>query len=222
MITVVYSSKNPTDEYNQKLIKTCAVDNMEVIPIKNDTGLSLTYVYNLALQKAKHDIIVFTHDDVDFDTPNWGEILLYNFKRNPKYGIIGLAGADTLTNGIWWNNRPNMYGIVNHSDGNKKWESRFSNKIDNIKQVAVIDGVFIAVDRKKIKFPFDEEFKGFHYYDLSFCLPNLLNGVGIGVVTNIRLTHYSVGETNEEWEKNRSQFENKYKRFLPLMINEPR
>jgi hypothetical protein len=112
-----------------------------------------------------------------------------------------------------------MVGIVNHESGGKKWESRYSSPQGNeISQVAVVDGVFIAIHKLRIKKLFVEDFKGFHFYDLPFCLENHLEGVKIGVTTNIRITHKSIGQTNQQWEDNRKQFIENYGEVLPVKI----
>jgi hypothetical protein len=43
-----------------------------------------------------------------------------------------------------------------------------------------------------------------------------LDGCEIGVTTDIRILHQSVGMVKEQWEKNRVQFAEKYKEDLPL------
>jgi predicted transport protein len=84
--------------------------------------------------------------------------------------------------------------------------------------VIVLDGVFIAVSKSRIKKNFNEEFEGFHFYDIPFCFENFMEGVKIGVITNIRITHKSIGATNDQWEKNRQLFETKYSQNLPVKI----
>ena len=43
-------------------------------------------------------------------------------------------------------------------------------------------------------------------YDLPFCLENYLEGVKVGICTNIRITHKVIGQTNQQWEDNRQKF----------------
>jgi glycosyltransferase involved in cell wall biosynthesis len=78
--------------------------------------------------------------------------------------------------------------------------------------------LFIALSKSRIKHTFDEEFKGFHFYDIAFCFRNHLEGVKVGVITNIRITHKSIGQTNDQWEDNRNFFVQKYKDNLPNKI----
>lgn len=218
-ITVVYSTRKIDPDYFEHVKSTCALPNMEVLVYENNGDKSLTEIYNDALSVAKHDIIVFCHDDLIFETKYWGKKLFKHFKRNPEYGIIGLAGTNNLISGQWWAIRESMHGIVNHSDGIKKWISMFSKPQGNlIKEMIVLDGVLFAVDRTKIKHSFDESFKGFHFYDLSFCFPNHLDGVKVGVITDILITHMSVGHTNQYWEENKKLFEDKYKNNLPIKL----
>lgn len=218
-LTIVYSTRAADLVFYNHLRDSCGVAGVQIIPIINDAGGSLTKSYNTAIKQAESDIVVFCHDDILFDTPNWGRKLLAIFNNNPDYGIIGLAGTDNLTDGCWWTNKANMFGIVNHSDHKRKWTSNFSQSLSGqIKDVVVVDGVFIAVNKKEIVQIFDESFKGFHFYDISFCFENFLAGQYIGVTTDIRITHFSIGVPNDEWFRNKKQFEEQYKDYLPQTI----
>jgi hypothetical protein len=124
------------------------------------------------------------------------------------------------SSGMWWEDRRKMVGIVNHESGGKKWESKYSESLGNsIIETVVVDGLFIAIDKRKIKKNFNEDFKGFHFYDIPFCFENHIEGVKVGVITNIRITHRSIGQTNEQWEENRKLFESKYSKNLPVKLN---
>ena len=208
-----------------------AVDNKFIAHIKNTIGcnhkicryvnnneFSLPEIYNKALSEhhTEDSIFVFIHNDILFKTNNWGRVLLSKF-NSYNYDIIGLAGTASLgEDGIWWTEKPKLYGIVNHTDGFREWESGFSPSFSGIKDVVAIDGVFIAVNPDTIIHKFDESYKGFHFYDISFCFPNYLDGCNIGVTTDIRIIHKSVGITTPEWEENRKKFIDENKDELPI------
>jgi len=218
-ISIVFSTRKIDEGYLDHMRKTCLCNDSEILWVENNGDYSLTEVYNKALVEAKNDIIVFCHDDLIFETRHWGKKIIDHFKNNPDYGIIGIAGTNQLVDGRWWSLKSSMHGIVNHTNGVRKWTSMFSQpQGDDIKQMVALDGLFFAVDRTKIKHNFDNDFNGFHFYDLSFCLPNHLDGVKIGVVTNILVTHLSVGETNQQWELNKKLFEEKYADKLPVSV----
>ena len=219
MLTVAYSTREHKPEFIEYLKKSSGFKKIEVIEKVNNGEKSLSQVYNEILSEAKTDIIVFCHDDIYFDTTGWYHKLMKHFDKS-DYGIIGMAGTtDMPASGKWWEDRKKMIGIVNHENGGKKWESKYSESLNNnIGQTIIVDGLFIAVDKRKIKKSFNEEFEGFHFYDIPFCFENHLEGVKIGVITNIRITHKSIGQTNEQWEKNRQLFEKKYKDNLPLKL----
>jgi len=112
-----------------------------------------------------------------------------------------------------------MIGIVNHESDGKKWVSKYSEDLNNrIKETVIVDGLFIAISKKRIKHNFVEDFKGFHFYDIPFCFQNHIDGVKVGVITNIRITHKSIGQTNQQWEDNKLLFAEKYKENLPCKI----
>ena len=222
MITIGYSTRNSNPDYTSYLKKTCGVKNIQVIEKINNGEKSLSQVYNEIIEESDNNIIVLCHDDIEFDTNKWGEKLLRNFEKNDDYGILGMAGSKFLDKSVqWWKIPQTMYGIVNHKQNGKKWTSNYSTNLNNeIEEVLLIDGLFIAFDKQKIKHRFDETISGFHFYDLGFSVPNYLDGVNIGIMFNIRLTHLSVGQTNQEWEKNRLLFSEKYNKHLPLDITD--
>ena len=56
-------------------------------------------------------------------------------------------------------------------------------------------------------------------YDIDFCLANHIDGkCKVGVTTNIRLAHSSMGELNEKWYDNLMLINNKYKKYYPIKI----
>jgi hypothetical protein len=221
MITIGYSTRKHNPEYKEYLQKTCMYKQVQIIEKINNGEKSLSEVYNEIIEESTNDIIVLCHDDIEFDTNRWGDKLLKHFDKQSEYGIFGLAGSKYLpNNGQWWFVQQMMFGIVNHKHEGKKWTSSYSKDLHNkVEEVVLVDGLFIAFDKTKIKHKFDETIKGFHFYDLGFSVPNHIDGVKVGVIFDIRVTHLSIGQTNEKWEENRKQFVEKYESNLPLDIN---
>jgi GT2 family glycosyltransferase len=218
MITVVYCTIDPTPEHTEHLKKSSGVKDIEVIEYINK-GESLTKFYNQGLKEAKNDIVVFCHNDITLNTKNWGKKLIKHF-NDTDYGILGVAGTtDMADNGTWWTDNTKMMGQVRHSHEGKSWDSKYcSNFGDKILETIIVDGLFFAVKKDRLANEFNEEFEGFHFYEIDFCFSNHLGGAKVGVTSNIRVTHKSIGMTNDEWEQNRLQFVEKYKDKLPYNI----
>jgi hypothetical protein len=220
-ISVVFSTRKIDDNFIEHLKKTCMYKGVEVLPYENNGEYSLTQIYNKGLAEASSNIVVFCHDDIVFETNSWGEKILKAFDKNPEYGILGVAGTNHMISGMWWEIRNAMHGTVKHTDGTKVWTNKYSTNYGNqIKEMVVVDGLFIAVNKEKIKHSFDETFDGFHFYDISFCLKNYLDGVKIGLVSNVLLLHKSVGAVNDKWASNKAKFESMYLDKLPICLNE--
>ena len=223
-IIVVYSSHLGDEEdqkFNQHIDNTIGVKDYEILRYVNHGQYSLPQIYNQALMEYYSDdvIFVFCHNDIIFKTKGWGKILLARFNNNNDFDIIGVAGQTYLpASGRWWEDPSKMIGIVEHTNGLRTWVSQYSEKFYGIREVVLIDGLFIAINPTTIEHYFDEDFNGFHFYDLSFVLPNYLDGNNIGVLTDIRILHKSIGMTNQQWEKNRQIFINKYKDELPIKL----
>ena len=220
MITIGYSTRNSNKEFQEYLKKSAGHPKIQIIEKVNNGEKNLSEVYNEIISESNFDVVVLCHDDIYFDTNNWATKLVRQFDKNSDYGILGMAGTTEMPkSGMWWENRSKMYGIVNHESEGKKWESKYSDSLGNdVKEVVVVDGVFIAINKQKIKSTFDETVDGFHMYDVNFCFKNFLQDVKIGVLTNVRLTHKSIGMTNDKWEENRNLFAEKYSEFLPKKI----
>ena len=220
MITIGFSTRKIDDGFVNLLKKTCGVSNPQIIPIENEGKYSLPEAYNMILEQATNDIVVLCHDDIYFDSKNWGSKILKHFKRSPEYGILGLAGSTQLPESAkWWEDFSKMKGIVNHEHEGKKWESKYSASLGNqIEDVVLVDGLFIVLNKKNIKQTFNEEIKGFHFYDVDFSFRNFIEDVKIGVIYDVRVTHKSIGQTNEQWEQNRIKFAEKHKELLPIKI----
>ena len=219
MITVGYSTREHNPTFIEYLKKSSGFKNLEVIEKINNGEKSLAQVYNEILEESNTDIIILCHDDIYFETTGWYNKILKHFEKS-DFGIIGMAGSTSMpASGQWWENRKKMVGIVNHEHEGKKWESKYSESFhNNIFETVIVDGLFMAIHKKRIKSNFIEDFKGFHFYDIPFCFENHLQGVKVGVITNIRVTHKSIGQTNEQWEENRKLFAEKYKDSLPVKL----
>ena len=219
MITIGYSTREHNPKFIEYLKKSSGNKKIEVIEKINNGEKSLSQVYNEILDESKTDIVVLCHDDIYFDTTSWYYKLKTHFE-NTDYGILGVAGTTEMpASGQWWETRRKMIGIVNHESGGKKWTSKYSEDLGkSIGETVIVDGVFIALSKSRIKHNFDEEFKGFHFYDIGFCFKNQIEGVKVGVISNIRITHKSIGQTNEQWEENKNLFAQKYSENLPVKI----
>ena len=223
-IVVVFSSHRD-DEANQKftnhIAETIGVENHMVACYVNHNQYGLPEIYNKAILEyqdwVKDSVFVFCHNDIQIKTKDWGKVLLNIFNKK-NFQIIGVAGSTYLpASGRWWEDRSKMHGVVEHTNGVSNWVSEYSPpKKGYVKPVVLIDGLFMAADISNLLHNFDENFKGFHFYDLPFCVENYYDDCEIGVTTDIRILHESVGMTNDQWEQNRQQFADKYKFDLPL------
>ena len=220
MITIGFSTREVDNKFIEHIKKTCGPKNIEIIPFENKGTHSLTEAYNILLEKSSNDIVVLCHDDIYFDKKGWGSKIVKHFSRNPEYGILGVAGSTNLPSSAkWWEDKSKMRGIVNHEHEGKKWESKYSNSSGNkLDEVVITDGLFIALIKSRLKNNFNEEVKGFHFYDVSFTFENHLSGVKVGIMYDVRITHRSIGQTNQEWENNRISIAKRYSEFLPKKI----
>ena len=227
VLTVVFSSRKVDQRFVAHVRHTAGVKELAILGYDNPGSQSLTATYNRGLREAKSDVVVFVHDDVRFDTPNWGRKLLAELSST-RFGILGVAGTTDLivepdgTVASWWQWQARRVGRVTHERAGRRDETPYSNSFSQPVPVVCVDGVFIAVHRKRISAPFDERLSGFHFYDISFCLANHSRGVPVGVSFSCRLTHYSPGTPGQAWDEARRLFSQLYANHLPCAVHPER
>ena len=184
-----------------KNVKETIGDNFEyeIIQQWNPGIMGICEAYNKGAEKAKYDNLLFVHEDVVFETNNWGDILL-DYLKLEKIGCVGIAGSSDKTKFpiAWWNVKDNVSLNIKQFAPKSK-EIKYY-KLDEDKYAKILDGVFIAVSKDIWgKYKFNENAnKSFHGYDVEFSLDVSLEYNNI-ITCNILLTHFSEGSLNKEW-----------------------
>lgn len=221
-ITVIVCSRqqNPNPDLIKNIEETIGFDFQLIFIDNSENNYSIFQAYNKGIEKSSGEILCFLHEDVLLHTKNWGRILKKLFSENKDLGVIGIAGSKLKTRmpSAWWD-CPQPYRSVNilqHIKENTKehWEYGFKN---NEEEVVVIDGVFMAA-RKDAGITFNEDLKGFHNYDLSYCLDYIRRGYKIMVTNRILIEHFSMGSLNRLWYESSLEFHRSYITDLPLRI----
>lgn len=232
-ISVVYSSHlgDVEDQKFERMLRKTSelsANRVEILKYKNLNQYSLTELYNRGLKESQYNIVLFIHNDTCFVKNGWGSALLEKFNTS-DFGIIGLAGTNRILRehqGQWFKYAGYNAGFVYHPDGSGGMEETWlCNKLNFIVPAVTVDGVFVAIAKDRIVKEFDEDFKGFHFYDISFCVRNFEKGVKVGILSDLSIVlyHNSKGCYNEEWNQNRLLFLNKYRSsyVAPIIIDIP-
>lgn len=227
MVSIIVCSVS-TSQFSafEENVKATIGTPFEVIRIDNAANkYSICSAYNAGAAKAKFDYLCFSHEDVIMRTPRWGEKLIKIFESNYKLGVVGIAGS------TYKSYTPSGWGIIH--------ELRYVNLIqhyktlpletthdyqnpgqENLSKVVCVDGVWMCT-RKEIamKTRFDEDtFKGFHCYDLDFCL-SVFPQHEVAVTFEILLEHLSEGKNDKPWVIETMKLHQKWKKVLPVNID---
>ncbi|PRY15756.1 glycosyl transferase family 2 [Pontibacter ummariensis] len=223
MISIIICSKDDSlfDALCLNIKEKIGVQH-EVIKISNSAGaFSISEAYNQGLARAKYEFLVFVHEDVAFHTQDWGQILVNTFSTNSDVGCIGIAGAlyKTKAPSGWWGVEKGdaVINLIQHGNGEKRIESAGWGAGERIKEVAVVDGVFMAT-KKSLGICFDTSIPGFHCYDLNLSIEVKLKGFKVIVTKEIFIEHFSPGSLNKGWVVASSVLHNKYTNALPISV----
>ena len=200
MLSIIISSYQP--HYYQALEKNIAETigiPYEVIKVDNPGKMGICEAYNHGAQKAQYDYLLFLHEDVLFETQNWGLILTQLLSKK-SIGCVGLAGGDYVSTYPlpWWQNKERRFFHLNQILPNGSEQKL---RILENKNVVFLDGVFIACRRNIfLETRFSDYLQGFHGYDMDFSWRASQTHQNI-VSHEITLTHFSAGHPNIEWFK---------------------
>ena len=200
MLSIIISSYQP--HYYIALEKNIA-DTIgipyEIIKIDNNGIMGICEAYNRGAEKAQYDFLLFLHEDVLFETQDWGLILTQLLSKK-SIGCVGLAGGDYVSTYPlpWWQNKERRFFHLNQISTN---EEKKINRLTEHKNVIFLDGVFIACRRNIfLETRFSDYLQGFHGYDMDFSWRASQTHQNI-VSHEITLTHFSAGHPNIEWFK---------------------
>lgn len=202
----------------------------EIIGIDNaSASMGICTAYNTGIDKANYDFLCFVHEDVFFETQDWGKRVMVHF-ADPKTGMIGVAGGDTKASvpSSW---SPLIHGseisIVQHTKTNTEPPRRISSSSFGIPppikcRVSCIDGVFMCVRKSVMQTcRFDTvTLPGFHGYDIDFSLQVNYAGYEVYVVFDIILHHFSEGSFDRDWLISAEAISGKWRWKLPFSVKE--
>lgn len=140
--------------------------------------------YNSILDRVDGETVVLLHDDVELGDGARGFIL----EALETADIVGVVGGSDLDQLAWWTAKTKR-GFVRHGDGGSSGVVRFG----DYGEVDAIDGLLMAF-RPEVAavLRFDEDYPGFHGYDVDFCYQALNAGFKI-VTAEIPLVHHTKG-----------------------------
>lgn len=228
MISIVVCSRDEEIfEQFRKNVELTIGCVFEIICIHNPDGeIGICKAYNRGMERVRYDIVCFAHEDISFETKNWGEKVVQHLS-SPAVGLIGVAGGDTKG---WvpssWSSFifPSEVSLIQHfRDGERKTErivrTGYPFLRDKAKPVASLDGVWMCTRRDVLRlFSFDENtFTGFHGYDIDFSL-QVGTAFKVCVVFDVILHHYSEGSFNEEWMQFAIKLSDKWRKILPVSV----
>lgn len=228
MISLIICSRDPRslEKLRANVSETIGVP-FECVVIDNRPGkLGICAAYNLGAGKAVYEYLCFLHEDVLFETQDWGKKLIAHLSDRST-GLVGVAGGATksLVPSSWASFiHPSEMSIVQHFKSQLRGPERIARTATPddpsvLKAVACLDGVFLCT-RKDVfaEFAFDAEtLPDFHGYDIDYSL-QVGQRYRVCVCFDIILHHFSDGSFNREWLNACEVISRKWSARLPFSV----
>jgi hypothetical protein len=207
MISIIICSINQDYLHNvsENISKTIGIEYELLVWDNRYEKKGICEAYNRTAARAKYPYLCFLHEDILFDTTNWGGILSGLFASQPEVGVIGIAGSaykSAMFSGWFTSTRGfDYYNITHRVNGvDHPWRQPGAGE-RGVHPVVCIDGVFIAC-RKEVwaGTPFDaDQLNGFHFYDIDFSV-RAARKCQVIVTMDIHLFHITqLGDYGNSW-----------------------
>ena len=174
---------------------------------------SLAEGYSRGLEQSHHELVVFSHDDVELVSPRpFGHIV----RALERYNLVGLAGSRRVSGpAVMWAGHPHVHAWVSYPANPPAagWDAGlFSLEGGLLAGMQALDGLFFAARREVVrKVGFDAPtFDGFHFYDLDFTYRAHLAGFKLAITTDVLAIHESPGRFDDDWKRYAERFQAKF------------
>ena len=229
MISIVICSVDPVclTQVKENISSTIGVEYELLVWDNREAKKGLCEVYNMMAGRAKFEYICFLHEDILFQTNDWGRNIQSIFVNRPDTGVIGVAGnkyKSAFLSG-WYSGIPELdcANIIHRYPAGD--EHLYLNPAPGsvLQEVVCIDGVFICC-RKALReqLLFDEKnLTGFHFYDLDFSI-RASKLCRLAVCFDILLVHITRGgDFGNSWVETSLQYHARQKGILPVSVKSP-
>jgi hypothetical protein len=224
MISIIVCTNRPAEllKLEQSVNETIGLPYELIALNSSNCYHSIFKAYNTGIAKSRFETLCFVHDDVRFETANWGKIL-FDHLNDTKSGFIGVAGGPVVARipAPWSFDKKIIH--LNQSNATRSKSEYMNQGVFNKKHFApavVLDGVFLAC-RKELfdTISFDEKtYHGFHSYDQDTCLQAHFAGYENRVINDLLITHFSKGNLDKSWIESQLLFWRKWINQLPASV----
>ncbi|MFC0418153.1 glycosyltransferase family protein [Cytobacillus solani] len=159
-------------------------DDYEIETIAIENAVSLTSGYNQGMARSDAKYKVYLHQDTNILYSNFIYHIIYLFEKYPKLGMLGVIGAKTIPNGIWYHS-PSIYGSVYQTPKGKGEIELLSCRSikKDYEKVRAIDGLIMITQYDLVWR--EDLIPGWHFYDVSQSLEFQKAGYNVGVPKQI-------------------------------------
>lgn len=219
MLSLIICSRGAIipNELTENIHSTVGAEYELIVIDNSQNNYSIFSAYNEGVRHAKYPYLCFMHDDILFNTNEWGKMVIAHF-QDENVGLIGVLGGHYLPDcPSYWNTSRHISGKV-LDEKQKLWNwDRYLDSGKTI-DVASVDGLWFCIPKMMFKkICFDEKIGGFHGYDTDICMQITGLGHTIRVVGDILITHSSGGNHTEQFHLAMGKIYEKWAACLPVI-----
>jgi hypothetical protein len=226
MISIITCSVRPPllQKLKASIAATIGVEHEVLAWDNREKKIGLAAVYNKMAADAVYPYVCFVHEDVEFLTPGWGNMLLEILQNQPGAGLVGVAGSQYKSACLsgWYSGGQGFdyYSITHVFKGEQLLLREPGQWPSSEIPVVTLDGVFLFCSREdwqQVRFN-EDLLDGFHFYDIDFSL-RMAHKKRVIVTNRIQLLHYTEGgDFGNNWMQLAIRFHDASKGLMPYSV----
>ena len=227
MISIIICSINPAylAQVKENISSTIGIEYELLVWDNRVENKGICEVYNYMARQARFEYTCFIHEDILFETKDWGRKIVSIFSSQPTTGVIGVAGSKYKSAFLsgWYSDIRELdcANIIHRYPATDEHICLKPDPAHDTEEVVCVDGVFICCRRNLWQqLLFDEKnFTGFHFYDVDFSI-RASKLCKLIVSFEILLVHITRGgDFGDSWVKVALDFHTRQKGMLPVSVN---
>lgn len=218
-VVIVSNRENNAKKIIENIAATVGIAH-EIIQI-TEIKAGISHCYNEGAKKSVFPHLCFVHDDVLFHTNGWGEEVTACL-QNGQTGMVGtMGGRYKSAFGAGWRDGEWTSFRMNVVDAASGKHLLYNPNQEQQSEVVSLDGAFLCCTKEHWQqHPFDDQnFTGFHFYDLDICLQMRRAGLKNYALFAVELAHLSQGRKDAAFLNDYLTFQAKWKNSLPVSLD---
>ena len=205
-----------SDTLRENVATTIGTADYEWVCIDNSANkYSIFEAYNLGISRAKGEVLCFMHDDIEYRSTGWGDVVIRCLQADTADACAVIGNKYARKAPSYTGSRG--FACLQYIDEKRGLLADYDASLEQGgNSIILFDGMWFCLHRRCLeRVHFDEGYKGFHFYDMDTAMQLFTSGFRTVFTPDILIWHRSGGQFDRVFLENSYRYYRKWHRMLP-------